>query len=101
MWGDGLLISPVLSEGDNTVKAYLPEGQRWYDLHKVTSQSSSSYCDDGWLLQVKEVTEEGEVTLEAPIKIIPLHVRGGVIIPQQQADLTTNARWVWLYASCL
>lgn len=74
MWGDGLLISPVLTAGDDTVNAYLPEYERWYDLHRV-----------------KEVTKKGDVTLEAPIKIIPLHIRGGVIIPQQEPNITTAA----------
>ena len=35
MWGDGLLISPVFTEGATKVEAYLPEGERWYDLHQV------------------------------------------------------------------
>lgn len=101
MWGDGLLISPVLNEGDNTVKAYLPnDGERWYDLHEVTNIVHDNYLL-WWLVQVKEVTA-GDVTLDAPITIIPLHVRGGVIIPQQGANLTTTARWTCcMYASCL
>lgn len=36
MWADGLLISPVLYEGSVTVDAYLPEYERWYDLHEVS-----------------------------------------------------------------
>ena len=36
MWGDGLLISPAFTEGATTVEAYLPESERWYDLHNVS-----------------------------------------------------------------
>ena len=36
MWGSGLLISPVLSPGATTVDAYLPQYERWYDLHQVS-----------------------------------------------------------------
>ena len=39
MWGDGLLISPALQAGNNTVPAYLPASERWYDLHKVSYHS--------------------------------------------------------------
>lgn len=46
---------------------------------------------------MKEVTKKGNVELEAPLDIIPLHVRGGVVIPQQGSNLTTTERWVWLY----
>lgn len=46
---------------------------------------------------MKEVTETGDVTLKAPLDTIPLHIRGGVIIPQQASNLTTTARWVWLH----
>ena len=41
MWGDGLLISPVLTAGDDTVNAYLPQYERWYDLHKVSDYYSN------------------------------------------------------------
>ena len=40
MWGNGLLISPVLTAGAKTVEAYLPESQRWYDLHQVSNNAS-------------------------------------------------------------
>lgn len=43
MWGDGLLISPVLFEHADTVKAYLPKYERWYDLHKVSSSYNGAH----------------------------------------------------------
>ena len=43
-----------------------------------------------------EEMEKGQVILDAPLDIIPLHVRGGVIIPQQYPNLTTTERWVGL-----
>ena len=33
MWGSGLLISPVVEQGSNTVDAYFPDA-RWYEVTK-------------------------------------------------------------------
>lgn len=38
MWGDGLLISPVLAPGVHTVNAYLPPYERWYDVRQVSNK---------------------------------------------------------------
>ena len=50
---------------------------------------------------MKEEKEKGQVLLDAPITVIPLHVRGGVIIPQQNSSLTTTERWVGLCVNFL
>ena len=76
-WGDGLLISPVLAQGATNVNAYLPPATLydkqavWYNLYTGLQQG----C--GW------------VTLNAPLNTIPVHVRGGVIIPMQVPNVTT------------
>ncbi|KAL8620863.1 hypothetical protein ACOMHN_047034 [Nucella lapillus] len=74
MWGDSLLISPVLEPSMSTVDAYFPAGL-WYDLHT------------GALLPT--VGEESLV-LHAPLSIINVHVRGGAIIPRLPPAITTN-----------
>ncbi|KAK7508003.1 hypothetical protein BaRGS_00000968 [Batillaria attramentaria] len=74
MWGDELLVSPVLEEGATTVQAYFPEGV-WYDLYgKRVNVTGGEY-----------------VELPAPLSTINVHVRGGSIIPVLPAALTTNA----------
>ncbi|XP_068752603.1 maltase-glucoamylase-like [Montipora capricornis] len=67
LWGSSLLISPVLDEGKTSVEAYLPDS-RWYDYYTgKETQSRKKY-----------------VTLNAPLDHIPLHIRGGHIIPTQE-----------------
>jgi len=75
LWGPSLLISPVLEEGNTTVDAYLPD-DRWYDYYTGRVMSS----------------RKGHVTLDAPLDHIPLHVRGGYIIPTQEPANNTAFR---------
>ncbi|KAK9500130.1 hypothetical protein O3M35_001450 [Rhynocoris fuscipes] len=74
MWGDGLLISPVLKEGHTYVKAYLGNSI-WYDMYtsaKIISNSSQIYA------------------LPAPEDTIPVHIRGGTILVMQEPNVTTT-----------
>jgi len=76
LWGKSLLISPVLEEGSVTVLAYFPAA-KWYDL-----LSGALVPGTG--------SQGISVTLEAPINVIPLHLRGGAIILTQQPNITTT-----------
>lgn len=71
--GRGLLISPVVTEGATTVKAYFPDDV-WYNYTTGIKISGASW-------------EE----LAAPIEVINVHIRGGSVIPQQKPSLTTTA----------
>jgi len=72
--GNGLLISPVLQAGATSVSAYFPAGA-WYD----------------WYTHAQETDGKAQwKTVSAPIDKIPVHIRGGVIIPIQQPSLTTT-----------
>ncbi|XP_023930007.1 lysosomal alpha-glucosidase [Lingula anatina] len=75
MWGDSLLISPVLANVDQarSVQAYLPNDV-WYDFFNGSLLTSNG----------------GQVALDAPLDKINLHVRGGSIIPTQEPDVTTT-----------
>jgi len=70
--GSGLLVSPVLDEKANTVYAYFPVNNVWYDYFTGFQQNT------GWH------------TLKAPIDVIQVHIRGGFIIPRQLPALTTE-----------
>lgn len=72
LWGPSLLISPVLDEGRTTVDAYFPD-DRWYDYSTGKEMS----------------IRKSHVTLDAPIDHVPLHVRGGHIIPTQEPAINT------------
>ncbi|KAJ7393936.1 hypothetical protein OS493_003605 [Desmophyllum pertusum] len=79
LWGASLLISPVLDQVNDgticylknkarqTVDAYFPD-DLWYDYYTGKKMS----------------TRKGLVALDAPLDHIPLHVRGGHIIPTQE-----------------
>jgi alpha-glucosidase len=66
MFGDELLIAPVLWPGETKRELRLPEGM-WYDY---------------WT--GKEYHGNGSVTVEAPINRIPIFVKSGAMLPTQQ-----------------
>ena len=83
LWGSGLLISPVVRPGARKRKAYFPGygGQRWFDI-------SLWLWDD----TIREVEHLGWRTLDAPLEIIPLHLRGGLVYPTHaHAGANTDA----------
>ncbi|XP_076056755.1 sucrase-isomaltase, intestinal-like [Oratosquilla oratoria] len=73
LWGNGLMVAPVITPGATTRDIYFPQGL-WYDL--VSGQ-----------LEAKE----GPITkrVEAPLKKIPVYVRGGIILPFQKPSKNT------------
>lgn len=75
MWGSGLMISPVLDEGSTSVNVYFPAGV-WYD----------HYLNIGNRI----VSGGGALKAPAPIDRMPIHVRGGHIIPFSHAGIVTN-----------
>ncbi|XP_015428145.1 PREDICTED: LOW QUALITY PROTEIN: putative maltase-glucoamylase-like protein FLJ16351 [Myotis davidii] len=74
LWGPGLLITPVLYEGVDRVKAYIPDAI-WYDYETGTAIQ--------WRKQLVE--------MQLPPDRIGLHLRGGYIFPIQQPNTTTEA----------
>ena len=66
MFGDDLLIAPVLWSGERTRSLRLPQGQ-WYDY---------------WT--AKRLEGGSAVTVDAPLDRIPIFVKAGSIIPSQQ-----------------
>jgi len=83
--GPALMIAPALGQGQTEVEAVFPgvkNGELWYD----------------WYTQEVISARPGEnVTIAAPLSHIPLYVRGGNILPQQEALYTTsecrNSSW--------
>jgi alpha-glucosidase len=65
MFGDGLLVAPVLEEGATSREVRLPAGL-WYDFWTGTEHRG-----------------ERTIRVEAPPERIPLLVRAGAIIPMQ------------------
>lgn len=88
--GPALMVAPVLGQGQTKVQAVFPgvkDGTVWYD----------------WYSQERVSASPGEnVTFAAPLSHIPVFVRGGYILPQQEALYTTaecrNSSWSMIVA---
>ncbi|KAM8771117.1 sucrase-isomaltase, intestinal isoform 2-T2 [Rhynchonycteris naso] len=74
LWGPSLLITPVLTQGTDTVSAYIPDAT-WYDYETGSKRP--------WRKQ--------RVNMYLPGDKIGLHLRGGYIFPIQQPAVTTTA----------
>eukprot|EP00743_Colponemidia_sp_Colp-15_P001390 GILK01001525.1.p1 GENE.GILK01001525.1~~GILK01001525.1.p1 ORF type:complete len:894 (-),score=148.33 GILK01001525.1:161-2842(-) len=76
MVGHSLLVSPVLEEGATQLGIYLPAA-RWFDFYTGEEVGDSVH---------------GElITVQTPIDHLPVHIRGGSVIPRHQigASLST------------
>lgn len=88
--GPSIMVAPALGQGQTEVQAIFPgvgQGTVWYDWYEQTAMSA----------------QPGEnVTMPAPLGHIPVFVRGGSILPQQEALYTTaesrNSSWSLLCA---
>ncbi|OJD35735.1 alpha-glucosidase [Diplodia corticola] len=76
--GPSILVTPVLEPNVSTVDGVFPgiaSGEKWYD----------------WYSQKAVEAKAGEnVTLDAPLGHINVFVRGGSVLPMQEARLTTR-----------
>ncbi len=66
LFGDDLLVAPVVTDGENEKDVYLPAGT-WYDFGTG-----------------RRYTGPASMTVKAPLDRVPIFVRGGAIIPMQQ-----------------
>ena len=77
MLGSGILLSPVLDSGATSVSAYFPKGL-WYDFQTRK-------------LAVDASVDAQRVTLSTPLTATNVHIKGGTVLPLQQAAMTTTA----------
>lgn len=63
LFGDGLLVAPVLAAGQTARHVYLPAGT-WIDWHTAERHAGHQY-----------------VTVAAPLDRVPLFARGGRVVP--------------------
>uniref|UniRef100_A0A2K6NW22 Lysosomal alpha-glucosidase n=1 Tax=Rhinopithecus roxellana TaxID=61622 RepID=A0A2K6NW22_RHIRO len=90
LWGEALLITPVLQAGKAEVTGYFPSGT-WYDLETVPIEALGSLPPPPAAPREPAIHSEGQwVTLPAPLDTINVHLRAGYIIPLQGPGLTTT-----------
>lgn len=76
--GPAILVSPVLDEGARHVDAYFPQGV-WYDWYTHRLAANISQLGGGeWK------------RLPAPLEHIPVHIRGGHILPLHKPQMTVQ-----------
>lgn len=87
MLGPSILVTPVLEPNVRTVNGVFPgikQGTIWYDWYNQTAITAPS-------------TPGANVTIDAPLTHLPLYIKGGSILPQQEALMTTsqcrNSSW--------
>ncbi len=66
MFGDKILVAPVVFQGMTKRMVYLPEGE-WYDYW-----TKEKHCGPQWLIK------------DAPIDVCPIYVKAGSIIPMME-----------------
>lgn len=81
LWGDSLLVAPVLRKGARRRRVYLPAGG-WYDFWSGAPVSGSRY-----------------VVADAPLERIPIYVRAGTVLPLDNGELRVypGEGRSWLY----
>ncbi|KAI8069486.1 alpha glucosidase [Gongronella butleri] len=73
--GTDVLLSPVVDQGKTSVQAQFPVG-KWYDWFTYKEIDSKD--------------AEKEVTIPANLTQIPIHIRGGAIVPTKTAKYTVD-----------
>ena len=71
--GSAVLVSPVLTQGAQSVSIYFP-ADVWYDYF------TGELVADGAAYK----------TVDAPLDVIPLHIRAGHVVPHQLPAMTTK-----------
>jgi len=74
MWGEWLLVAPVLKKGRRTKTVKLPEGI-WYDFYTGERYEGPT-----------------EMVVEAPLAKLPLFAKGGAIIPMAPEMMHTGEK---------
>ena len=78
MLGNEVMVVPVVEENATSVDAYFPQGQLWYDFKTLKLSADTTEASD---IQ----------TLDTPLESVNVFVRGGSVIPMQEAEMTTTA----------
>lgn len=76
LWGDNVLVAPVVKAGARTRKVTFPDGE-WTD----------------WNNPLKTYRGGTTATVQAPLQTLPLFVRAGSFIPQAQQQMQNTSEY--------
>jgi alpha-glucosidase len=75
MFGDRIMVAPIVDQGKERRRIYLPEGSRWVDYWNGTTFAGGRYIER-----------------QTGIETLPLYIRAGSIIPRRDAQMYTGER---------
>lgn len=75
MWGDEVLVAPVLRKGERSRKVWFPRGE-WYSWNNP---------------RLRYTSQKTPVTVKAPLNELPLFIKAGSFIPQYTRPVKNTA----------
>jgi alpha-glucosidase len=75
MFGDRIMVAPIVDQGKERRRVYLPRGSRWVDYWTGQTYAGGRYLER-----------------QTGIETLPLYVRGGSIIPRRETQLYTGEK---------
>lgn len=73
MWGDSIMVAPVVTKGATSRQVYLPTGKDWID----------------WWTGEKHAGGQ-TITKDAPLDVMPIYVAAGSVIPTREVQQHTG-----------
>lgn len=75
LWGNAVMVAPVMTEGTTSRKIVFPAGSNWIDLN-----TGRTYPGGGMVM-----------SYEAPLEVLPVFVRAGSFIPMAEYAMESTA----------
>jgi alpha-glucosidase len=75
MFGDRIMVAPILDQGKERRRVYLPRGARWVDYWTGQTYAGGRYLER-----------------QTGVETLPLYIRGGSIIPRREVQMYTGEK---------
>jgi hypothetical protein len=88
MFGDSLLVAPVVTPGQTQQNVYLPAGEQWIDVSSVVAYDGQT--DGRFRISYSNIIQGGQsLSVSALLQTTPMFVRAGSIIPSIDPSVYT------------